>query len=579
MRIDEGFQIPLFEEGHPLLSDPVLPALLRRTFPEDVLNEIEPDLVRFGNAVQNDIRALGERVASPTLTQYDQWGKRVDDLRSSEGFRLIKARAQEEGLPGIFYERKYGQYSRPYGFTKVLLMTGDCHMVFCPLSMTDGAARVIELAGSTAMKEHIYPRLISRDPSRTYVSGQWMTERPGGSDVSMTETTATSDGKAHLLGEQYTLNALARTGSVAAGSRGLSLFLIPLRTPLLRDSTAPVPSANSNKIFVHRLKNKFGTHPVPTAELSLEGSEAYLIGQLNQGVKSITPVLNITRVWSAISSVGYIRRCLAIAGSYANVRAIQGGQRLLRDTPLHVAQLAAINLTYRALAHLVFGTIRLLGKSECGRATREEEGMLRALTPVAKAFAAEKASGAIEEAMASLGGQGYMEETQIGRLLRDSLVEKIWEGTVTVLSLDLLRAFKESWVLQAFVAWANTVISSCSQTLAKTIEAPLRVLNTALGTLEAAYRPPVPSLLPRPALMLMGYVASALFLLEQAVWSHGTGSTDSLLDIEVLRRWVMEAGLVTAIEDVTRAQEASKQREATDVALVFGSIGEVRVKL
>ncbi len=255
----------------------------------------------------------------------------------------------------------------------------------------------------------------------------------------MTETTATSDDKTHLLGEQYTLNgfkwfssatesdiaiALARTGTVAAGSRGLSLFLVPLRTPLLRDSTAPVPSANSNRIFVHRLKKKIGTEPVPTAELSLEGSEAYLIGQLNQGVKSITPVLNITRAWCAVASVGYIRRCLAIASSYANVRAIQGGQRLLRDTPLHVAQLAGINITYRALAHLVFGTIRLLGKSECGRATREEEGMLRALTPVAKAFAAEKTSGAIEEAMVSLGGQGYMEETQIGRLLRDSLVEK-----------------------------------------------------------------------------------------------------------------------------------------------------------
>ncbi len=98
--------------------------------------------------LSKDIRALGARVASPTLTQYDQWGKRIDDLRSSEGFRLIKARAQEEGLPGIFYERKYGQYSRPYGFLKALLITGDCHMVFFALdglsstSLTSGWARL-----------------------------------------------------------------------------------------------------------------------------------------------------------------------------------------------------------------------------------------------------------------------------------------------------------------------------------------------------------------------------------------------------------------------------------------------------
>lgn len=264
-------------------------------------------------------------------------------------------------------------------------------------------------------------------------------QRPGGSDVSLTETAAKSAGKTHTLGPQYSLNgfkwfssatesdiaiALARTGTLDAGSRGLSLFLVPLRTPLLRQPTDPTPHANSNKIFVHRLKNKIGTHAVPTAELSLEDTEAYLIGEFNQGIKNISPVLNITRVWSAVGSVGYLRRALAIATAYANFRTINGGKQLLRDTPLHVAQLASVNLTYRALAHLVFGTVVLLGKSECGTATREEAARLRVLTPMVKAFAAEKTSGAIEEAMASIGGQGYMEETQIGRLLRDCLVEK-----------------------------------------------------------------------------------------------------------------------------------------------------------
>ncbi len=172
------------------------------------------------------------------------------------------------------------------------------------------------------------------------------------------------------------------------------------------------------------MKEKIGTHALPTAELSLEGSEAYLIGELNQGVKNITPVLNITRVWSSIGSLSGLRRCLAIATSYAGVRRIQSGTRLLRDTPLHVAQLVTISLTYRALTHFTFGVIRLLGKAECQVATPEEERMLRMLTPTVKAFNAERACGAMEEAMTALGGAGYMEENQIGRLIRDGLVEK-----------------------------------------------------------------------------------------------------------------------------------------------------------
>lgn len=264
-------------------------------------------------------------------------------------------------------------------------------------------------------------------------------QRPGGSDVSQTETIATSSNMNHALGPQYTLNgfkwfssatdsdvsvALARTGSVKDGSRGLSLFLIPLRLPLQRSPSHLAPSPTSNKIFIHRLKNKIGTHTLPTAELSLEGSEGYLIGALNQGVKNISPVLNITRLWSAIASVGGLRKCLAMATAYAKVRPIHGGRTLLQDAPLHVSQLASISLLYRALTHLTFGAIRLLGKSECGVASADELRRLRLLTPTTKAFAAEKACGGMEEAMTTLGGAGYMEENGFGRSIRDSLVEK-----------------------------------------------------------------------------------------------------------------------------------------------------------
>jgi alkylation response protein AidB-like acyl-CoA dehydrogenase len=114
---------------------------------------------------------------------------------------------------------------------------------------------------------------------------------------------------------------------------------------------------------------------------------------------------------------------LAIATAYAKVRKVQGG-KLLKDVPIHVAELAKINLMYRGLAHLTFGAVRLLGRVECAVASEQEEHLLRILTPVVKAFAAEKACGCMEEAMTALGGAGYMEENDIGRVIRDCLVEK-----------------------------------------------------------------------------------------------------------------------------------------------------------
>ncbi|KAG6831929.1 hypothetical protein H0H92_006530 [Tricholoma furcatifolium] len=624
MRVEDGFQPIPFLEDNPYTSDPVLSSLLKRTVPErhesylpcviyhpdnynsvcserlnrtlyvsaKMFSQVRVSKESFIHDVDigvpsSAIRAMGSgnRIAPPKLTQYDQWGRRIDKLETSEGWRDLKAISQKEGIPGIFYERKYQEHSRTYGFAKMILMVGDSHEVFCPLSMTDGSVRVIELLGSKEMKEKILPRLISRDPGFAFTSGQWMTERPGGSDVSQTETVATPTGRNNAFGPEYKLDgfkwfssatdshisvALARTGSIQDGSRGLSLFLVPLRLPLIRNPSDPVPSSTSNNIFTHRLKNKIGTHALPTAELSLQSATAYLIGQPNQGVKNISPVLNITRLWSAIASVGGLRKCLSMASAYARVRTINGGTRLLADAPLHVAQLASISLVYRALTHLTFGVIRLVGRAECGVASESELKRLRMLTPTVKAFAAEKACAGMEEAMTTLGGAGYMEENGFGRTIRDSLVEKIWEGTTTVLALDLARAAQDPTTLTAFATWIKEVLSSCPADLAEQLLEPLEILNNSLSELATALRKPIAPLAPRPALMLTGYMASSVFLLEHAIWAHVNKESSRDTDVEVVRRWILEGGMVVAIEDVRRARVDVGKRSKADLKMVFG---------
>lgn len=83
------------------------------------------------------LRTLSDsgRVFPPKLLQYDQWGRRIDDLQTSEGWRELKAIAQREGIPGIFYERKFGEHSRVYGFAKMMIMVGDTNEVWEEIQM------------------------------------------------------------------------------------------------------------------------------------------------------------------------------------------------------------------------------------------------------------------------------------------------------------------------------------------------------------------------------------------------------------------------------------------------------------
>ena len=431
------------------------------------------------------------------------------------------------------------------------------------------------------MKKEILPRLVSREPTNAFTAGQWMTERPGGSDVSRTETHATITDRSDIFGQIYQLNgfkwfssatdsevavALARTGDAKSGSRTLSLFLVPLRKPLFTQTSDAAPSSTSNGIKVHRLKDKIGTHTLPTAELSIENAEGYLLGTLNEGVKNILPVLNITRVYSAISSVGHLRRCIAISTAYSRVRFVEGGRTLLMDSALHVEELARMHITYRALVHFVFGVAHLMGKVDAsagGQGSVQDARRLRMMTAIVKAFCAELTAPAIEQAMCAMGGAGYMEENHIGRLLRDVLVERIWEGTTTVLALELARAAQDEPTLASLISWAKSSLQATPPTLASSLQEPLAKLERAISLHSLFASQPSPFLL-RPLLMLTGYMSSGLYLLEHAVWSQ------EATDIAVFQRWVTEGGLVGVIADVEAAAKRAPERGDENSGIVYG---------
>ena len=431
-------------------DDAVLRSYLRWRLPPDVLAELEPDLRRLGQRAVTDILALGEEAeqSPPRHIPYDAWGKRVDRIETSDAWRELDRISAAEGIVATAYERAHGIHSRIDQFARLYLFAPSSALYSCPLAMTDGAARFLEVYGDESTRP-VFAHLTSRDPRQFWTSGQWMTERSGGSDVASTSTIARceSGNDYRLYGLKWFTSAttsqvavtLARIEGAPAGGAGLSVFLVTLRD---RDGSL-------RNIRVERLKDKLGTRALPTAELTLEGTPARLVGGQGDGIRKISTLFNITRVYNAVAAVAGMRRAIALATDYAKRRTAFG--KPLIEQPLHLETLSELGLRFRACFLLAFRVAELLGKEECGEATETELQLLRLLTPVAKLYTAKQAVTIASEVVEAFGGAGYVEDTGIPSLLRDAQVLPIWEGTTNVLSLDVLRAVQRAGALPSWI--------------------------------------------------------------------------------------------------------------------------------
>jgi alkylation response protein AidB-like acyl-CoA dehydrogenase len=380
---------------------------------------------------------LADRLNEPSLTQWDAWGNRIDRIELTPLWLRAERIAVEHGLVALAYEQKHGSFSRVHQCALAYLFTPSTDIYSCPLAMTDGAARTLLGSGNQVLIDRAIPHLTTRDPTQFWTSGQWMTETTGGSDVGLTETVARqdSDGGWRLYGRKWFTSAatsqmaltLARPEGNPSGGRGLALFYLEPR-----DETGRLCN-----ISVDRLKDKLGTRKVPTAELTLSGAPAQPVMGLTEGVRNISPLLNITRLWNGISAVSLMRRGVALAEDYARKRVAFGAA--LAEKPLHMDTLASLQAETEAAFQLAFRVAELTGLSETGTINEEQKLLLRLLTPVMKLTTAKQAVAVASEILEAFGGAGYVEDTGLPMLLRDCQVLPIWEGTTNVLSLDVLR--------------------------------------------------------------------------------------------------------------------------------------------
>jgi len=426
-------------------DDRCLRAYLVRALPAAMRAAIEPDLESLGAHAAQAWRGARSRPRSePALTQWDAWGERIDRIEITPTWREGAALTARYGFVAAGHDTRFAEFARIDQFARVYLYHVASEFYTCPLAMSDGAATALKASGNRALIDRAVPHLLARDPSQLWLSGQWMTETAGGSDVGSTETIARrgSDGRWRLSGRKWFTSAvvgemaltLARPEGASHGTDALALFYVETRA---RDG-------RWNGIRIDRLKDKLGTRELPTAEIHLDGTLAEPIGELSHGVRLIAPVLNVTRTWNTICALATMRRCLALATDYARRRHAFG--RPLIEQPLHAATLASLHAEFAAAFEFGFFVVALLGRVEAGIASEDERALLRLLTPLAKLWTGKLAVEIASEACEAFGGAGYIENTGIPQLLRDAQVYPIWEGTTNVLALDALRVLAKGGI-------------------------------------------------------------------------------------------------------------------------------------
>jgi putative acyl-CoA dehydrogenase len=374
----------------------------------------------------------------PELHTHDRYGHRVDRVEFHPAWSELLRAGIRAGIPSLPWREV-----RPGGHVVraalMMLLSQAEAGVCCPLSMTYAAIPTLRHTPELAAEWE--PRLLDPDPAASALCGMAMTEKQGGSDVRANTTKAepTGDGAYELTGHKWfcshpTCDAFL---VLAQAPGGLSCFLLPRM----------LPDGARNGFFVQRLKDKLGTRALASSEVEFDGALAWLVGEEGRGVRTIIDMVNHTRLDCVLGSAAGMRRAVAEATHHAAHRAAFG--KLLADQPLMQNVLADLCVESEAATLLA---IRLAAAYDPDADPR----FRRLATAVAKYWVCKRATPHAVEALECMGGNGFVEESPMPRLLRDSPLNSIWEGPGNVIALDVLRALaKEPDTVDALVEEAE----------------------------------------------------------------------------------------------------------------------------
>lgn len=418
-------------------ASPSLRKYLERTLPSADFAWAEPQLARMGEAAARDVApraAIADR-ESPRLVTRTPAGEPINRVDYHPAYREMERIAYGSGMVSMKYDpavlEAHGASVHVVTFALGYLFAMAEMSLYCPLCMTDGVARIVTRRGTPDQAARVVPRMGAHNACDRWTGAMFVTERAGGSDVGANETVARrdADGTWRLTGQKWFCSNVdapvalvtARPEGAAAGTKGLRTFLL-----LTRDNPG---------VEIERIKEKLGVRSMPTGEVRLTDAPAEDVS----GFGAMLEMMNLSRLYNAVASVAVIGRALHEARYYIERRRAFG--KAVIDHALASETLLDLEAEHLGALLMTFETVRMLDRAD--RGDEEAARLHRTLVPIVKAATGKLAVPCVSEAMELIGGNAYIEESPLPRLLRDAQVLPIWEGTTNILVLDALRVARK----------------------------------------------------------------------------------------------------------------------------------------
>ncbi len=422
--------------------------------------DIDADTI---NAVLEEGGKFAAEVLAPLNASGDAEGCTLDkashEVKAPQGFKEAYAKYVEGGWPSLSCDPAYGGQGLPHvvnqSFYEMLNSANQAWTMYPGLS--HGAYEALHAHGSDAQKALYLPKL---------TSGQWtgtmcLTEPHCGTDLGLLRTKAEpqADGTYKITGQKIFISAgehdlaenivhlvLARLPDAPAGSKGISLFVVPKFIP-----NADGTLGKRNGIFCAALEHKMGIHGNATAQIVLEGAVGTMVGEPNKGLAAMFVMMNAARLGVGMQSLGLTEVAYQNAVAYAKeriqMRALSGPKNPDKpaDTIIVHPDVRKMLLTARAYAEgarafAMWTTLQIDKElaSDDEDERKECADLVALVTPIVKAFLTDNAWIATSHCLQVFGGHGYIREWGMEQFVRDSRINMIYEGTNTIQSLDLL---------------------------------------------------------------------------------------------------------------------------------------------
>ena len=407
----------------------------------DRFAEATPDLAE---AVLTEAAKLCDTVMAPVQRAGDLTPARLENgvVRASPGFAEAFRAIAEGGWVAVSAPVGHGGMGLPQTLNMAIndMMSGACLALQLNPLLTQGQIEALDHHASEDLKALYLPKLISGDWAGTMN----LTEPQAGSDVGALRTRAepNGDGSYAISGQKIFISwgdsdvtgnichlVLARLPDGAAGTKGISLFLVPKFIPDADGNPGP-----RNGVNVVSLEHKLGLHGSPTCVMEYDKAKGWLVGDEHKGMAAMFTMMNNARLGVAMQGIGVAEAACQAAVDYAADRNQMGRIIDHADVRRMLATMRAEVFAARSIA------LACAVATDMTTATGADDWRARAafLTPIAKAYGTDIGCAVSETAMQVHGGMGYVEETGVAQFYRDVRVTTIYEGTNGIQAMDLV---------------------------------------------------------------------------------------------------------------------------------------------